>query len=230
MALGFNEANGSAVKSSVSYMKLVEGDNTFRILPNSLLPSYTYWVKGANGKEFPFECLQFNRNTEKFDNSISDPIKVLDLKDPTNKDKNTGAPLPLRCSWSYKCLVLNKATGKVEVLQLKKGILEEIKSVSKQLEIDPTSYETGTWFTVTRKKTGPMAFNVEYSVQQLKCKSTAVTDEEKSLMEESKSIDEMFELESYEDQMARLRKHLEGSRGEAEASGNDNQEAIDELS
>lgn len=228
MALDFNDANGSAVKSAVSYMKLVEGDNCFRILPSSLLPSYTYWVKGANGKEYPFECLQFNRSSEKFDNSVSDPIKVLGLLDPVNKDKTTGQPLPLRCSWSYKCLVLNKATGKVEVLQLKKGILEEIKSVAKQMEINPTSYESGTWFTVTRKKTGPMAFNVEYSVQQLKCKSLPVTAEERAIMEASKPIDEMFEVESYDEQMSRLRKHLEGSRNDASA-GDDNQEALSEL-
>ena len=220
MALDFNDSNGSAKKSDVVYMKLVDGDNTFRILPKSLLPSYTYWVKGANGKEFPFEALQFDRETERFDNSRNCPIRDLGLKQPDGKD--------LRCSWSYRCLVLNKATGKVEVLSLKKGFLEEIKSVAGQLGVDPTNVETGFWVTVTRKKTGPLPFNVEYTVKQLMCKSTPLTAEEKELVANAKSIDEMFPIEDYDTQMARLKKHLTASGNDDTA--NDNQEAIDELS
>jgi hypothetical protein len=224
MALGFEDFNGSAKKSDITYMKLAEGDNTFRILPKSLLPSYTYWVKGASGKELPFESLQFDRATERFDNTRSCPVRDLGLKDPKdNKD--------LKCSWSYKCLVINKATGRVEVLQLKKGIIEEIKSVAGQLQVDPTSLETGIWFTVTRKKTGPSAFNVEYSVKQLMCKSTPLEPNFVELAEAAKSIDEMFPVETYDAQMARLRKHLTASNTQEDAAQDDSnsQEAIDEL-
>lgn len=225
MALGFEEFNGSAKKSEVTYMKLVEGDNTFRILPKSLLPGYTYWVKGANGKELPFEALQFDRSNERFDNSRNCPIRDLGLKSPDGKD--------LRCNWSYKCLVINKATGKVEVLSLKKGFLEEIKSVAGQLQVDPTSIDTGIWFTVTRKKTGPLPFNVEYTVKQLLCKSTPLEPEFRELVANAKSIDEMFPMEDYDTQMARLKKHLT-STGNDEDGGSapsaSDQEAIDELS
>lgn len=223
MAIGFGDFNGGAKKSDVTYMKMADGDSTFRILPKSFLPSYTYWVVGANGKELPFECLQFDRNNERFDNSRPCPIKTLGLKDKTGKD--------LRCSWSYKCLVINKATGKVEVLQMKKGIIEDIKSVAGQLEIDPTDVDTGTWFTVTRKKTGPLPMNVEYTLQQLKCRSTPLTAEEKALIAESKSIDEMFPVETYEQQMARLKTHLEGKKDDESTNDLDDsaQEAIAEL-
>lgn len=222
MALGFGQFNGGAVKSEVTYMKLNEGDNTFRILPNSLLPSYQYWVKGANGKELPFEALQFNRTNEKFENFRNCPIKDLGLKDPKDPSKD------LRCTYAYKCLVLNKATGKVEVLTLKKGLVEEIKSVANQMGIDPTDLDTGTWFTVVRKKTGPLAFNVEYSVKQLLCKPSALTAEEKAIVAASKSIDEMFPLETYDAQLARLQKHLNGS-GAAQGADNQDEEAISEL-
>lgn len=223
MAIGFGDFNGSAKKSDVTYMKMADGDSTFRILPNSFLPSYTYWVVGANGKELPFECLQFDRENERFDNTRPCPIKALGLKDKQGKD--------LRCSWSYKCLVLNKATGKVEVLQMKKGIIEDIKSVAGQLEIDPTNVDTGTWFTVTRKKTGPLPMNVEYTLQQLKCKSTPLTAEEKALVAESKAIDEMFPVETYDQQMTRLKAHLEGKKDEESSDNLDDaaQEAIAEL-
>lgn len=221
MALGFGNFNGGAKKSEVQYMKLVDGDNTFRILPESLLPSYQFWVKGPNGKELPFEALQFNRETERFDNFRNCPIKDLGLKDPRDPSKD------LRCQYAYKCLVLNKATGKVEVLTLKKGIVEEIKLVANQMQIDPTDLDTGTWFTVTRKKTGSQAFNVEYSIKQLLCRSTPLTAEEKALVAASKSIDEMFPLETYDEQMARLQKHL-NSAGSPDTSGQDD-EAISEL-
>ncbi len=224
MALDFNGFNGSAKKSEVTYMKLVDGkNNVFRILPGSLLPSYQYWVKGANGKELPFEALQFNRNTEKFENARSCPVKDLGLKDPKDASKE------LRCNWAYKCLVLNKATGKVEVLALKKGIIEDIKSVAGQMGIDPTNVDTGTWFTVERKKTGSNVFNVEYKVEQLKCKSEPLSAEDKELVAAAKAIDDMFPVETYDEQMARLQKHLAGAAEEA-SSASDDKEAIDELS
>lgn len=222
MALGFGDFNGGAKKSEVVYMKLAEGQNTFRILPKSLLPSYQFWVKGANGKELPFEALQFDRDSEKFVNSRSCPIRDLGLKDPKDPSKD------LRCSYAYKCLVLNKATGRVEVLTLKKGLVEDIKSVASQMGIDPTDPDTGTWFTVVRKKTGPLAFNVEYSVQQLMCKSTPLSAEDRALVEASKSIDDMFPLETYDAQLARLQKHLQGNGAASSTDGVDD-EAISEL-
>lgn len=222
MALGFSDFNGGAKKSEVVYMKLAEGPNTFRILPGSLLPAYQFWVKGANGKELPFDALQFDRDTEKFVNSRSCPIRDLGLKDPKDPSKD------LRCSYAYKCLVLNKATGRVEVLTLKKGLVEDIKSVATQMGIDPTDPDTGTWFTVVRKKTGPLAFNVEYSVQQLMCKSTPLSAEDRALVEASKSIDDMFPLETYDAQLARLQKHLQGNGAASSNEGVDD-EAISEL-
>lgn len=219
-AIGFGNFKGEAQKSDVTYMKLQDGLNTFRILPNSFLPSYTFWVKGANGKDMPFECLQFIPETERFDNSIPCPIKTLGLKDDKGKD--------LRPRWSYKCQVINKVTGKVEVLQLKKGIIEDIKSVCSQLEVDPTDLDTGIWFPVERKKTGPLPMNVEYSVHQLKCKSEPLTDEERSIVEEAKPIDELFKRETYDEQMTRLKRHLEGQQ-EEKSEGNTDNEAVNEL-
>lgn len=225
MALGFGKNSGikgEAQKSSVKYMKLNEGDNTFRIKPDSILPTYTYWVKGANGKDLPFECLQFDRATEKFDNTKGDPIKDLGLKNDKGED--------LRCQWSYKCQVINKSTGELEVLQLKKGILQDIISVAGQLEMDPTDYEVGTWFTVNKKKTGPHAFNVEYTLQQLKCKPSELEAGEKELFDKSKDIEELFKLETYDEQMTRLQKHLKGAKEDAqESESNTDSEAINEL-
>ena len=218
MAIQFNKLNGGAKKSGVTYMKLADGDNTFRIV-GGILPGYTYWVQGASGKNLPFEALQFDRETEAFDNTRGCPVSDAGIKDAKGDD--------LRCQWSYKCQVINKATGLLEVLQLKKGMLTDIISVAQQLEMDPTDPETGTWLTVNRKKTGPKTFNVEYNLAQLKCKSTPLTDDELALIKDLAPIGEKFAVETYEKQAARLAKHLTGEQ-EDEADGAD-KEAVDEL-
>jgi|TARA_B110000908_G_scaffold172075_1_gene237452 hypothetical protein len=220
MAISFDKLNGGAVKSEVKYMKLVTGTNTFRILPDSILPAYTYWVKGASGKDLPFEALQFNRSTEKFDNKIPCPVRDKGIKDAKGEDIN--------CQWAYKCQVVNKATGAIEILQLKKGILNDIISVAKQVGFDPTDLDTGTWVTVTRKSTGPKAFNVEYTLHQLQCKSAPLEDEFLEKIQGLKSIEELFPKETYESQTERLDKHINGEKKEAEVNSSD-QEAIDEL-
>ena len=79
--ISFGNLTGAAKKSNVKYMKLVDGENTFRILPNSILPGYTYWVRGASGKDLPFDALQYVRSEERFDNSLQCPVRDLSLKD-----------------------------------------------------------------------------------------------------------------------------------------------------
>lgn len=215
MALGFANVNGSAKKSGATYMKLADGNNTFRILPNSILPMYTYWVKSpATGKDVPFEALQFDRVTEKFENSMPCPVNELRLTNAKGE--------PLRCQWSYKCLVINRATGLVEVLQLKKGMLTDIISIAKQMGADPTDLESGFDITVERKKTGPLPFNVEYIVNQFKIMTdvqkgnVGASDTDKVLISEAKNIEEMFEREQVGKMRERLTKVLSGDTSEDE--------------
>lgn len=212
MALGFTSVNGSAKKSGATYMKLADGNNTFRILPNSILPMYTYWVKSpATGKDVPFEALQFDRATEKFDNSLPCPVNELRLTNAKGE--------PLRCQWSYKCLVINRATGLVEVLQLKKGMLTDIISIAKQMGADPTDLDTGFDITVERKKTGPLPFNVEYIVNQFKIMTdvqkgnVGAGEADRVLIAEAKNIEEMFERELVGKMRERLAKVLSGETG-----------------
>jgi hypothetical protein len=222
MAIQFNKLNGGAVKSSVTYMKLVDGENTFRILPDSIVCMYTYWIKGANGKDLPFEALQFSRETEKFDNSIPCPISDLKLKDAKGES--------IRCQWAYKCQVINKATGSVEVLQLKKGILTEIIDVSTELQVDPTTLDTGIWFTVNRVKTGPLAYNVEYSLRQMRCKSTPLEESDLEKVAGAKTMAELFPIETYAAMSKRISKHLSGEKeSEQEPESEAAKEAIDDL-
>ena len=67
MAIKFNQTKGEAQKNKIDSYQYVEGDNVVRMV-GDMLPRYVYWLKGENGKNLPFECLSFDRNTEAFTN------------------------------------------------------------------------------------------------------------------------------------------------------------------
>ena len=164
----------------------------------------------------PFECLQFDRANEKFNKSLPDPVAEANLVDAKGE--------PLRCSWSYRCQVINRETGKLEVLQLKKGMLQDLISMCKTKRVDVTDYETGCDVVVTKEKTGPKAFNVKYTVDPF-CimEPSALSDEDRALIADLKPMEELFPAESPEDQAERLEKHLnytpsENKQNEEEAA------------
>ena len=91
MAISFNQAKGEAQKNKIDSYQYVEGDNKIRMV-GDMLPRYVYWLKGENGKNLPFECLSFDRNTEAFTNVEKDWVREYHPE--------------LKCGWSYaiQCL------------------------------------------------------------------------------------------------------------------------------
>ena len=158
MALKFNEAQGSAKKDKIDQYTYKDGDNKLRIV-GDILPRYVYWIKGENGKNIPMECLAFDRNTETFNNKEKDYVREFfpDLK----------------CGWAYAIQGIDPADGNVKVVNLKKKLMEQIMVAAEDLG-DPTDPETGWDIYFQRVKTGPMAFNVEYRLQALKCEKRAL--------------------------------------------------------
>jgi len=142
-----------------------------------ILPRYVYWIKGENAKNIPMECLSFNRSTETFDNKEKDWVRQYNPE--------------MKCGWSYATQCIDPKDGQVKVLNLKKKLLEQIQLTAEDLG-DPFDPETGWDVHFKRVKTGPMAFNVEYQLQVLRCKTRALTDEEKASIEEIKSMDEVL--------------------------------------
>ena len=69
--------------------------------------------------------------------------------------------------------------------------MEQIMVAAEDLG-DPTDPETGWDVCFQRVKTGPMAFNVEYRLQALKCKPRPLTDEERALVADLKSMDDVM--------------------------------------
>jgi len=174
MALSFNKSKGAAVKNRISSYTYVDGDNTIRLV-GDVLARYVYWIEGRNGKNIPFECLAFDRNEEKFNNKEKDWVHEYypDIK----------------CGWSYAMQCIDN--GQVKVINLKKKLFEAILTAAEDLG-DPTDPITGWDIKFKRTKTGPQAFNVQYDLQVLKCKHRELSDEDKTLVEELKSMDDVM--------------------------------------
>jgi hypothetical protein len=176
MALAFGSTNGKAVRNAVDSFVYKDGENTVRLI-GGVLPRYVYWVKGTNNKDIPIECLSFDREKEKFTNAETDhvPQYFPDVK----------------CSWSYSINCIDPIDGKVKVLNLKKKLFEQVLSAAEDLG-DPTDLDKGWDVVFKRAKTGPLPFNVEYTLSVLRCKVRALTAEERTAVKEAKDIDELY--------------------------------------
>ena len=107
MAISFNQQKGAAQKNSILSYTYKDGDNKVRVV-GDILARYVYWIEGTNGKNIPFECLSFDRDTERFNNKEKDWVREYfpDLK----------------CGWSYATQCIDPADGKIKVLNLKKKL------------------------------------------------------------------------------------------------------------
>ena len=140
------------------------------------------------------ECLSYDREKETFNNLEKDWVREYypDMK----------------CTWSYAIQCIHG--GKVKVLNLKKKLLEQIILAAEDLG-DPADPDTGWDVYFKRLKTGPMAYNVEYQLQPLKSKPRALTDSEKELVSNLKSMDEVLPRPTPDAQKELLDRLREGS-------------------
>jgi hypothetical protein len=210
VALSFKQTKGKAQSNKVESYEYKDGENTVRLI-GGVLPRYVYWLKGSNNKDIPVECLAYSREKEKFDNIEKDHVPDFfpDLK----------------CNWSYAINCIDVKQGKVVALNLKKKLFEQIVTAAEDLG-DPTDPDTG-WDVVFKKtKTGPLAYNVEYQLQVLRCKARKLTTEERALTEAAKPIDEKYIRPSAEEVLATLVKVTSNVDEETSTA---EQEAVKEL-
>lgn len=210
MAIAFKNTKGKAQKSSVESYTYKDGENRVRLI-GGVLPRYVYWVKGTNNKDIPIECLAFSRDKEKFDNLEKDHVPEF------HPD--------LKCSWSYAVNCIDPADGKVKVLNLKKKLFEAVLSAAEDLG-DPTDYDTGWDIVFKRTKTGPLAFNVSYDLNVLRCKPRALNDAERAAADAAVDIDTKYPRATPEEQLALLQKLADGVEEEQSEA---EQEAVKDL-
>lgn len=212
MAISFKNTKGKAQSNKVETFEYKDGENTVRLV-GGVLPRYVYWVKGANNKDIPVECLAFSREKEKFDN--------------IEKDHVPSFYPDLKCSWSYTVNCIDPKDGKVKALNLKKKLFEQIVSAAEDLG-DPTDPDTGWDVVFKRTKTGPLAFNISYDLSVLRCKPRALTDDERAAVEAAKSIDEKYPRPTEAEVLALLEKIASGTE-EGDSSDAAAAEAVKEL-
>jgi hypothetical protein len=212
MAISFKNTKGKAQSNKVEAFEYKDGENTVRLI-GGILPRYVYWLKGSNNKDIPVECLAFDREVEKFNNLQKDHVQEFfpDAK----------------CSWSYSINCIDPKDGKVKALNLKKKLFEQIMTAAEDLG-DPTDYDTGWDVVFKRVKTGPLAFNVEYQLQVLRCKARALTAEERAVADAAKTIDEKYPRPTEAEVLALLEKITSGTDGDETPSDAEN-EAIKDL-
>lgn len=173
MAISFANTKGTAIKGAEAY-KYADDENVVRLV-GGVLARYVYWLKGSNGKDVPAECLAFNRDTEKFDNREVDHVPMF------FPDK--------KCQWAYAINCIDPRDGKVKVLNLKKKLFQQILDMAGDGLGDPTNPDTGWDVVFKKKKTGPLPFNVEYTLSVLKCKPRALSEDERAAVAAAETID-----------------------------------------
>ena len=213
MALAFTSTKGKAGSNKVDAFEYKDGENVVRLF-GGVLPRYVYWLKGTNGKDIPVECLAFDREKEKFNNLEHDHVPEY------FPDK--------KCSWAYSINCIDVKNGKVVALNLKKKLFEQIISLAGDLEADPTDPDDGWDVVFKRQKTGPLPFNVEYTLSQIKSKKRKLSAEEREMIAQAKDIDSKFPRPTPEEVKANLDKILAGGGTEEEEAGTDG-EAVKDL-
>lgn len=201
MALSFAKTKGKAIKQSYESYEYKDGENVVRLV-GGVLPRYVYWLKGTNNKDIPVECLAFSREKEKFDNLEKDHVPEF------FPDK--------KCSWAYSINCLDPKDGKVKILNLKKKLFEQILTAAEDLG-DPTDPDEGWDVVFKRQKTGPLPFNVEYTLAVLKCKKRSLNDEERAAIAQAEDIDTKVPRPSADEIRAALEKISSGDQGDEES-------------
>jgi len=213
MALAFTSTKGKAGSNKVDAFEYKDGENVVRLF-GGVLPRYVYWLKGTNGKDIPVECLAFDREKEKFNNLEHDHVPEY------FPDK--------KCSWAYSINCIDVKNNKVLALNLKKKLFEQIISLAGDLEADPTDPDEGWDVVFKRQKTGPLPFNVEYTLSQIKSKKRKLSAEEREMIAQAKDIDSKFPRPTADEVKANLDKILAGGGSDEEEAGTDG-EAVKDL-
>lgn len=203
MALKFGDSAGGAQSKKLDRTEFKFGENRARMFGN-LLARYVYWIPGEKGKNIPFECLEFDRETEKFGTT-------------GEKDWVKEYFPDAKCQYAYAIMSLQN--GEAKVWDLKKTMTGEVLKLANDKEIglgDPTDPDTGWDIVFTKEKTGPNPMNVKYSVSQLKLKARPLTDEEREVVKNSKTIEELMPRPTADAQKELLEKLRNGSSENAD--------------
>ena len=180
------QASSSQQKREIERVALGIGETKIRLI-GDVMPRYCYWVVTKEGKKMPLECLQFDRDTETFNNNIKDPFKDIDPEVYSDKPQ-----------FAYVCNVVDRKDGRIKLLDLRSTIYAQIVEYAKNAEYgNPADTETGYDLTIRKEKTGPLPQNVKYSIIPARS-SKPLTAEEREA--ELYDLSKIFKRQTYDEQ------------------------------
>ena len=197
--VAWDQAKGKQASGNQNKLREIErlsmsiGDTKVRLV-GEVMPRYCYWVVTTEGKKMPVECLQFNRQTESFDNSAQDPFKEIDEAIFADKPQ-----------FSYVCNVIDRADGKIKLFDLRSTIYSQIVDYATNPDYgNPAGDDDGYDITIKKEKTGPLPQNVKYSCLPARNNSPLTVDE-KAL--ELYDLSKIYKRQTYEEQKEWLLKN-----------------------
>lgn len=201
-------------RREIERLSLGIGDTKIRLI-GGVMPRYCYWVVTKEGRKMPVECLQFDRDTESFNNSIDDPFKELDPDVYADKPQ-----------FAYVCNVIDRSDGKIKLLDLRSTIYAQIVDYATNADYgSPADGEQGYDITIKKEKTGPLPQNVKYTVIPARGNSP-ITEAEKEL--ELYNLETIFKRPDYTTQKEWLMKNTSLFAGDASDEFRPNEE-VDDL-
>lgn len=191
MAVSWGDSKGPVGGGSSKDIERLKIDKEVKIrLVGKVEPRYVYWVTTTEGKKHPVECLQFNRETESFNESSRDPIAEL-------PDTIYGGGQNEKAQFSYICNVIDRADGKIKLFDLRRTIYTQIIEFARNPDFgNPADEVTGYDITVKKEKTGPLPQNVKYVCMPGR-NNTPLTNEEKEL--ELFDLEKLYKRHTYEE-------------------------------
>jgi hypothetical protein len=180
------QSTGSGQKRDIERVTLGLGDTKVRLV-GDVLPRYCYWVVTKEGKKMPVECLQFDRETESFNNSAKDPFKEIDPDVYSDKPQ-----------FAYVCNVIHRQDSKVKLLDLRSTIYSQVVDYATNADYgNPADPSNGYDLVIKKEKTGPLPQNVKYTIIPARSNSP-LTDEEKEL--ELFDLTKIYKRQTYDEQ------------------------------
>lgn len=180
------QSTGSGQKRDIERVSLGLGDTKVRLV-GDVLPRYCYWVVTKEGKKMPVECLQFDRETESFNNSAKDPFKEIDPDVYSDKPQ-----------FAYVCNVIHRQDNKVKLLDLRSTIYSQVVDYATNADYgNPADPSSGYDLVIKKEKTGPLPQNVKYTIIPARSNSP-LTEEEREM--ELFDLTKIYKRQTYDEQ------------------------------
>ena len=205
----FLASKGEAQLNNLNYAKFGMGTTQIRLV-GDLLPGYAYWLKNSLNKDRKFDNLAFNPATERWDSGQPDVVKEFGFTERNEK----GETVPMKSKRNYQIQIINRASGKLEVMSLSKSMFDSIVAYCRDTGVtDVGSLELFIDKTGDQARWNSIRYNLnqvktmQFNSQPAKVEEARAKDGE--LLKDLKDIKELFPRPTPEELRAQIQAFLE---------------------